>query len=453
MKTPRNLRLWACACGLVLLPSLACAQTQMEVPAEGALFRELFGSKLESEYSIKVHGVAQVGFATNTATTTDQARFGSSNNPVILSNSEGLQFNLLGLLIEKPIATNVIPRVTPLPGPVPQDFSWGFAVETTYGPNALPAMGHGFEANWGVNRKPAANAPGSLRESYVAMPHVMVQVYLPYAYGMALTVGRFGSGVGFEIPGIWRPSPNFFYSRTYAMVAQPDLVVGGLLSANLMRSSAGLLTGELGLVNGRQNLQDNNGSKSLIGALRYRTSDMRTGVSYAIYTGNDENAPGHQVQMPTARIIADSGQRRTQQSLTFTQAVGDQTNVAVELVSGKQAGDGRPSTIDIISGPGFAGAKWSGLNAHANWRASPTLAYGIRLETFDDKDGFALFPIAASKTRFNAVTIGSRYDFSKYVTLRPELRHDWQSQGGVNAFGGGTERRQTTFSVDAVFNF
>jgi hypothetical protein len=443
----------ACAWSLAALQGLACAQVPAEAPAEGALWRELFGDSLEKDYGVKIHGVAQVGFSSNTATTHERARSGNSNFPVVGPNDEGLQFNKVGLLIERPFKSNVLPRITPLPGPVPQDFSWGFAVEMVYGPSALPAMGYGFENDWGINRKPAGVVPGTQRESYLAMPHVMAQLYFPVAYGVALTVGRFGSGVGFEIPTVWRPSPNFFYSRTYALVAQPDLVFGGLLSANLMRSEAGLLAGELGVVNGRQNVRDNNGSKSVIAALRWRTPDMRTGVSYAMMTGNEENAPDHEVQMPTARILSPRGQRRTHHSLTFMQAVSAQTHIAVELVSGRQAGDGQADTIDIIGGPGFSGAKCNGLNAHLDWRATPQLQYGLRAETFDDKNGFALFPVSMAATRFNAVTAGVRYDFNKFVTLRPEIRHDWQSSQGANAFGGGRKRQQSTFSVDAVVNF
>ncbi|NDY93226.1 outer membrane beta-barrel protein [Ideonella livida] len=400
-------------------------------------------------------GYLQLGWSANDASTHNQAAAGHSNFPVVGPADEGLQLNALALVLERPMArTNLLPRITPTPGPVPWEFDWGVHAELTYGRNGLPAGMLGLDAEWGLNRTPAGTAPGSTRQNYLALPQVFAQAYLPVGLGVAFTVGRFGSGVGSEIPPDWRPGPNFFYSKAYAMVAQPDQVAGVLASANLMRSDWGLLMGEAGVVNGRQNWQDNNGDKSWVGALRWRSGDMATWVDYSFMRGNEQNEPGGVVQMPVARLISPRGQLRQHHSLSFTSHPANDVELHGELLWGRQDGDGRADTIDVLTGPGFAGGSWRGANARVLWRTAPDRQWGARLETFQDRQAQALFPVTAVAGDFNALTLGLRQDLTPNVVLRPEIRHDWQSHhGSAQAFGGGRASRQTTLSADVLVFF
>lgn len=440
---------------LAVLTTGACAQAPAPEPtAEGSLWRHFFGEGLAQGAGIQVHGLLQVGASANDKSSHDQASGGSSNLPVVGPNDEGLQFNQVALVVERQIKSNILPRVTPTPGPVPQDYDWGFRAELSYGRDGLPALTHGWDLEWGLNRTQTGVSPGANRQNYLAMPQVYAQFYMPWWQGMAFTLGRMGAGVGYEIPPDFRPSPNFFYSRTYAFVAQPDQVYGGLLSANVMRGEAGFLAAELGVVVGRQNLEDNNDSKSLIGALRWRSADMATWVNYSFMRGNEQNAPGHTVQMPHARIISPRDQRREHHSLAAVFHPAPALETSAEVLWGRQKGDGQADTVDVLSGPGFSGDQWSGLNAQALYRTRPDMQYGLRLEHFRNGKGIALTPVTLVGGNFNAVTVGLKYDYSKAVVFRPEIRHDWQSKNnGVNAFGGGTASRQTTVSADVVFYF
>lgn len=421
----------------------------------------LFGDWLEAQAGIKAFGYLQVGFSRNNTSSHDQASGGHSNFPVIGASDEGLQLNALHFGLERPITTNILPRITPIPGPVPWEYSWGFRAELLYGRNGLPAGMLGFDSDWGVNRSPAGVAPGTNRQNYVATPQVFAQFYMPWIDGMALTVGRFGSGVGRDIPPPWRPGPGVFYTHTYALGAQPDQVTGALFSANLMRSDMGFLAGEIGVVQGRQNWKDNNKDKSLIGALRWRSTDMDTWVDYSFMRGNEQNdvTVSPEIQMPIARLISPRGQLREHHSLSVAFKPADAWQVNGELIYGNQHGDGQPGTIDVLTfdptkGNFFSGGKYSGLNAQVVYTASPQLRYAMRAETFRDRSGVALFPITAVPSDFNAVTAGLTYELNKNVILRPEIRHDWQSHNnGVKAFGGGTASKQTTFSVDMVAYF
>jgi len=426
----------------------------------GAPF-SLFGDALEGLAGIRAFGFLQVGASGNNTSRHGRASEGHSNAPVVGAADEGLQLNGLQFAFERPITSNILPRITPIPGPVPWEYSFGFRAELLYGRNGLPAGMLGFDADWGINRTPAGVVPGSNRQNHLALPQVYAQAYLPWWQGMALTVGRFGSGVGRDIPPAWRPGPQVFYTHTYALVSQPDQVAGALASVNLLRNDLGFLAGELGLVNGRQNWEDNNRSRSVIGALRWRSTDMATWVDYSFMRGNEQNdmtkvaAP----QMPIARLISPRGQRREHHSLAVSFKPGDAWQVAAEVLAGRQRGDGLPGTIDVLTfnpalGNFFSGARYSGLNGQVVYSLQPTLRLAARAEHFRDRGGVALFPVTAVPGDFNALTLGLSWDLNKNVVLRPELRHDWQSHHrGVKAFGDGTASRQTTASVDAVLHF
>jgi hypothetical protein len=432
--------------------NIASAQSSDDAAADRPMFT-LFDS-VEQATGIKVSGFTQVGVSRNNTSTHDQAMGGHSNFPVVGPSDEGLQLNAVQLAFEKQTRSNILPRITPLPGPVPWEFSWGFRGEVLYGRNGLPAGMVGFDSNLGVNRTPTGVAPGSNRQNYVAFPQAYAEFYFPVAQGMTLMVGRFGSGVGRDIPPEWRPGPNFFYSKTYAFVSQPDQVAGALFSANILRNDTGFLAGELGVVNGRQNWKDNNSDKSIIGALRWRSGDMQTWVDYSFMRGNEQNNPGAAPQMPIARLISPRGQLREHHSLSFTANPADAWQVKGEVLYGKQAGDGKPDTIDILSGPFYTGGKYSGINAQVHYRTSANLQYGVRAEKFRDRKGTALFPVTAVPGDFNALTAGLRYDLNKNVVFRPEIRYDWQSGNhGIKAFGGGTANKQTTLSADVIVYF
>lgn len=434
------------------LTPLAVAQSTDDTAGDRPMFA-LFDT-FEQATGIKLSGFVQIGASANNTSKHDQATGGHSNFPVVGPADEGLQLNALQLAFEKPMRSNILPRITPLPGPVPWEYSWGFRAEVLYGRNGLPAGMLGLDADWGINRTPTGVQPGSNRQNYVALPQVYAEFYAPIAQGMTLMVGRFGTGVGYEIPPAWRPGPNFFYSRTYAFVSQPDQVAGALLSANILRNDTGFLAGELGVVNGRQNWHDNNDDKSVMGALRWRSGDMQTWVDYSFMHGNEQNKPGAAPQMPIARVISPRGQLREHHSLSFIAHPADRWEIHGEALYGKQAGDGQPDTIDILSGPFYTGGKYSGLNAQVLYRTSPDLQYGLRAEIFRDRKGTALFPVTGAPSDFNAVTVGLKYDVNKNVVFRPEVRYDWQSHNnGVQAFGGGTATKQTTVSADVVIYF
>lgn len=423
---------------------------------DGAAARSLFGSSIEEDFGVKIKGVAQIGWSKNDASGAGYSpQDGHTNYPVVGANDEGFQFNGLQLTAERPIQSNIIPRVSPLPGPMPESISWGFTAEMIYGRNGLMGAMYGFDQNWAINRPGSEDAQkaATSHQNYLAMPQAFLQFYFPVLDGVALTVGRFGAGVGYEIPPATRPSPNFFYTHTYALVSQPDQVAGVLLSANVIRNAAGLLAFEVGVVNGRQNWQDNNAQKSVLGALRWRSPDMQTWVDYSFLVGDEQNDPDYDIQVPTSRILSESGLRRQHHSLIVQHHFNDQWMFMVEGLYGKQEGDAERS-LDLITGQPFGGAQYRGANALLRYKATKVVEFGLRAERFEDPDGFALLPTTTVAGTYNAVTFGANLTVNPHLVIRPEVRYDWQSDNAdVKAYGSGRADRQATFSVDALLYF
>ena len=427
-----------------------------EAWGDGALARSMFGDDFEQSSGVRIKGVAQIGWSHNDASDAGWSpNDGHTNYPVVGANDEGFQLNGIQLTAEKSLKSNILPRITPLPGPKPEEFSWGFTAELIYGRNGLMAGMYGFDQQWAINRpgnEDAAKAATS-HQNYLAAPQAFLQFYMPVLDGVAVTVGRFGSGVGYEIPPATRPSPNFFYTHTYALVSQPDQVAGVLVSTNVFRNNYGLLAAELGVVNGRQNWQDNNAQKSALGALRWRSPDMRTWVDYSFMSGDEQNDLDHDIQMPVSRILSDTGLRRDHHSLLVRHHFDERWMLAVEGLSGKQRGNADHS-IDLITGQPFSGAHYRGANATLRYKSSKLVEYGVRVERFEDPDGFALLPTTTVAGSYNAVTVGANLNLHPHLVVRPEIRYDWQSDNdGVRAYGAGRAEHQTTFSIDALIYF
>ncbi|MDT4804710.1 putative beta-barrel porin-2 [compost metagenome] len=423
---------------------------------EGSLVRGLFGPTLEEDYGIRISGLLDVGYVRNNRSTHDERKDGLSNLPLTGYSDEGFELASVHLFVDKALKSNVIPRVTPLPGPRPDDFSFGFSLETLYGRNAQFARTFGWDMHWPAN-SPGDDDPDHAKrhkEKFVATPNLFASAYLPYATGISLIAGIFGPAVGYEIPPNIREARNPFASKTYAFVTEPSTVSGALASTRLLNGDSGILGAELGLVQGWNNMRDNNHGKSVLGALRWRTADMQTWIDYEFMVGDEENHDTDDVQAPTARLISPHGQLRQQHSLNAWHAIDARWSMGAELVYGRQSGDGKAETVDIVNGPGFDGASWWGMNGVLTYQYRTDLSFSVRGEHFRDRDGFVLFPTSSARGDFNAVTAGFRYDVTPNLSLRPELRYDWfEPLEHDRVYGNGRDRTQLTGMVEALLYF
>lgn len=424
-------------------------------PGEGDLATWLIPG-LERDTGIRIYGVVDAGYSRNNTSTASERHGGLTNLPVAGYADEKFQLSFFNLFIEKPLNTTYVPRATPLPGPQPTDTSFGFTFGLLYGRDGQFARTTGWDEHWGVN-EPGASDPAKAqrrRQNFYAFPDLFGTAYLPVGTGISVMAGIFGPGVGYEIPPNIRIARNAFATKTYAFVTEPATVSGVVLGTRLMTTQSSLLGGEIGIVQGWNNLRDNNDSKSILGAIRWRRADMRGWIDYEFIIGDEQNKSIDDIQAPTSRLISSSGQLKQQHSLNGWFALDQHWSIGAEAVYGHQSGDGKVDTVDIVTGPRFSGAHWWGVNSSLSYHYRSDLIFSARAEHFADPDGFALFPVSIAHGAFNALTLGFRYEATRNLSLRPEIRYDWfAGSDDDNPFGNDRDRKQATATVQALYYF
>ncbi|RUT42326.1 hypothetical protein WG29040_01690 [Pseudomonas sp. PAMC 29040] len=452
----QNIKVKALGAVLAAFATLNTHAAETYETGEGTLFRSLFGDTLEKDYGIQVSNLLDIAYVRNNRSTHDEREHGLSNLPLTGYADEGLEWGSLHLFIDKALKGNMVPRVTPLPGPSPTEASFGFTFEMLYGRNAQFARTLGWDAHWDVNSPGDDDLAKAQRDKqkFLALPNLAATAYLPYGPGITAMAGLFGPALGYEIPPNLREARNQFASKTYAFVSEPGTVAGVILGTRLYNGKSAIVGAELGVVQGWNNLRDNNEKKSIMGALRWRTADMQTWIDYEFIVGDEQNDSYSDVQAPTSRLVSASGQLKQQHSLNGWHRFDTNWSMGAEVVYGHQAGDGKASTVDVITGPGFDGAHWWGANAVLTYQQRADLSYSVRAEHFADPDGFILLPTTTARGNFNAVTAGLRYDLNKNISLRPEVRYDmFDGNADDHPFGAGRDRTQLTGLVEALIYF
>lgn len=448
-----NVKVKALGAVLAALAIVNCYADEKVQPGEGTLFRSLFGDSLEQDYGITVSNLLDIGYSRNNRSTHDERRDGLSNLPITGMSDEGLELGSLHLFVDKQLKGTFIPRITPVPGPKPEETSVGFTFELNYGRNAQFARTYGWDMALDMNEQVNAKAQHD-KDFFLAIPNAAATVYVPYGPGISLMAGVFGLAMGYEIPPNVRFARNPFASKTYAFVSEPSTGAGVLASSRVYQGDLGILGIEMGVVQGWNNLRDNNSDKSLTGALRWRTADMNTWIDYEFIVGNEQNDDFSDVQAPPSRIVSPSNQLKQQHSLNGWHQFDQHWSMGAEVVYGHQSGDGKASTIDIVNGPGFDGASWWGANAVLTYQILPELSWSLRGEHFSDPEGFILFPTTTARGDFNAVTTGFRYDVNKNLSLRPELRYDWfEAREHDSPYGNGRDRNRLSTMIEALYYF
>ena len=460
-KRPLGARMRGLAMILAATPAIAMAADNL--PPYGALGRALFGDDFGAADDTRLGGWLELGAVIKKSAGQPS---GLGNSPVVLARDRGLQLNQAYLYFEKGIRTNVIPRVTPIPAPVFQNYSVGFYADLLYGRDGQPIQMFGWDDKLGIN-KPGSDDPAKAaqdRQNFLVQPQAYVQAYMPWGLGMAVMAGNFMSPIGNEIGFHPQPGPNIFYTHSYSFESAPIKHTGALFAANLMKDDkAGMLAGEFGIVQGWSNAKDNNNKAAYLGALRYRTPGMDTWIDYEVISGDAQadasrlssNDVPRSVNIPITRVVSPRGQNKTQQFVTVSHDWDENWHAQVGVHQGRQRGDGQADTIDIITGPGFSGATWSGVEARLKYTINNQWSVAGRMEQFRDPDGFALFPnTVAVKSNYNALTFGVQWRADKHILVRPEIRRDWQSNNnGAKAFNGGNDDKQTSINVDVVFYY
>jgi hypothetical protein len=447
-----SIRAWVCAATLfapvlganVLFPSIASAADD----PMGSLVRGVFGDSLEREHGIKVYGWGQVGVIYNNNGTDDVSKQSFFNT------DEGVNLNQFALAVEKKPKSNVIGRVGPFPGPMPQEADWGFNVTALYGKDARFFKTYGWDEDLSVNRDNKAEDPAfTIAQAYV-------DFYFPVLGGSDLMIGIFHTPleneIGFALPS---PAPTDFYSHTYSFMHGPAKHAGALYSFKLPSAPGESMLGfELGVVQGWNNLQDPNHDPDVIANVRWRSADFSTWIDWENIYGNGagdsfaECACGS----PLPAGTKDDDYKRVASYLTLSQVLDPNNRVALELNYGKQ---------EQGAFAGFANksdATWYGTDVNWYHKLSENLMWNSRAEWFyTDAPVHVMMANIDPNTGIPDPTWGSFYGVTTNlawtptpsVRLRPELRYDIHSGPGRDAYADGQKDSQLVASFDVSFFF
>jgi len=426
----------------MLAGSAAAAEN---VNPQGYLARTLFGDALESS-GIKIHGWMQTGLIVNDNDTDDVSK------QAFFNSDEGFNLNQLALVIEKPANGNVVGRVGPFPGPMPQEMDWGFNITTNYGNDNQFFKTYGWDEDLGVNDLSDGD------EEAFTVTQAFLDFYFPVLGGSNLMVGLFHTPleneIGFPLPA---PAPTDFYTHTYSFMNGPAKHAGALYSFKLPSEQGESMLGfEVGAVQGWNNLQDPNDDLDLILNARWRSADFRTWVDWENIYGNGANdsfaACGCGSPFPTATAPGEEADRFLTY-LTVSHVLDPSNRVAVEFSYGEQ---------EKAALNGGEDAQWYGANVNWYHRLSPTTMWNTRFEWFnaDDPAHVVLTGAAAGKAPsewssgdFYALTTNITWSPSPHLRIRPELRYDVQDSEGPDAFANGTEDAQLVASIDMTLYF
>jgi Putative beta-barrel porin-2, OmpL-like. bbp2 len=220
------------------------------------------------------------------------------------------------------------------------------------------------------------------------------EAYFPtVAQGMDVKVGRFFALYGVET--IDAPS-NYFLSHSYTDIYDPYTHTGILTTTKLSDA----WTVQVGLVLGSDDFID--------------TVDNPTFVGSVKWTGTDRDSV-------LFNVILDDGRFNQAQDfhnpelfdLIYTHKFSDRFTYLSEALFG--------FTTNV---PAIGTAEWFGLPNYFNYQLTPRLAANLRLELFDDIQGQRTgFP-----GLYEDVTAGVSFQPIKAVTIRPELRYDYQDE-------------------------
>ena len=259
---------------------------------------------------------------------------------------------------------------------------------------------------------------------------------------LTFTVGQFGTHIGYEL--IDAPL-NFHYSINNTFNAGIPFYHLGLKGTYAFSDKVSLMGG---IVNGTDNINDNNRGKSFIGQLFVSPAEGFN-IYFNTIQGNEANA-------------REDGQDTTSYfgvlDLVATYQVTDRFLLGFWGMYGTLKGE--------FQGGGYTekALHWSGVNLYASYKLSDLFTIGARVEHFDNKDGARALLTNGLGTAVNTYTLTGNFSIADgKLLLKPELRLDdfdkiegpgnEGSQQFMDDEGNFTNNSQTTFGMAAILKF
>jgi len=254
------------------------------------------------------------------------------------------------------------------------------------------------------------------------------QAYVSYVAdignGLRIDAGKFITEMGGEVIEGYEDW-NYNYSRSlifYYAIPYTHTGVRGIYAFNDMFS----LTGEV--VNGWDNVTDNNGSKSI--CLHAAVMPVKDVAVHLLWLGGPEQTDN------------DSNKRHIYEA-NITASVIKDVVLKFDYVYGKEA------NVDV-SAFGPVNASWSGVAAIVRYNVTDKHALNVRAETF--KDGWGTR--TGTKQNMREITITPEWTLNKNMLVRAEYRYDKSSEKVFDKKDtAASSRTQNTVGVNVLYHF
>lgn len=267
--------------------------------------------------------------------------------------------------------------------------------EIGFGPNVeYGSYGSDFRYKWGTT---IAN------NTYSALMIKQAYVNLKASDKLTFTIGQFGTHIGYEV--IDAPL-NFHYSINNTFNAGIPFYHLGLKANYTISSKVSVMAG---IVNGTDNINDNNRGKSFIGQITVSPAKGLT-VYFNTIQGNEANARSNGKDTTSYFGVVD---------LVATYQVNNHLLLAFWGMYGTHQGEYQGSTY-------FTETKhWSGINFYASYKLSDLFSIGTRIEHFDNQDGARALLTNGKGTSVETYTLTGIFSLADgKLMIKPELRLD-----------------------------
>jgi len=330
-----------------------------------------------------------------------------SNGPMHPASKErtDFQLNQFNIFAEKEMNTR-------------RGFDWGARADVVYGTDTGAMWCFGdqtFDYGWGLNR-----------HGYGVS---LYQLYGTLGYkDWSVKVGKFIGCVGWEAAAAL---DNTFYSRSYCYWIEPATHSGVLATYDVserLSLSAGWTAGA------DCSFQNRYGDNSVLSGLALTLFDGAT-VHYWINAGKEYNG--------NYRGVNRFGDADIMRNDYFVQSVVLEWDVSKRFTYICQY---NLRNDNFVSAGGTDRVTAYGINNHFLYKLTDKLTAGTRVEWLRDNAGFF-----GNHADYTQVTLGLRWDATKNVSFRPEVRYD--SCKGSRPFAGGTRSTQVSGGGGMLISF
>ena len=257
---------------------------------------------------------------------------------------------------------------------------------------------------------------------------------VPKVKGLTFTGGKFVTSCGVEV--IESPSNLMIEPGLLFLYGMPFTNTGGKFSYTVNDK----LSVMAGVVNGWDNITDNNAGKTVI--WQFSVTPPVKGLSASL-----QGSYGPE-------LLATNVSKRTHADFVVNYAGIDKLSLNAEYLWGQDSNTGGTT--------GTATTPWSGEGLWATYAVSDYINPGVRFEVFNDQNGAGrLGPALGNATPLPAGTpqtakefaVVNKMNINKNTAIRLEFRHDWSNAAAYTRNDGSGVKDQNTISADWVVTF